>query len=137
MIVVLAIAAVIFRLAKPIALRFSDERDFLRRRNVWFVLTATAFVSPSFWLFVLLAAPLLVWAARKDKNPVALYLLMLHVIPSIPLNIPVPGLGAFFDLDIYRLLSICVLVPTALRLRKSKDTTRIHGMTAMDALILA
>jgi O-antigen ligase len=66
-----------------------------------------------------------------------LYLLTLHVIPSIPLNIPVPGLGAFFDLDIYRLLSICVLVPTAWQLRKSKDATRIHGMTAMDALLLA
>jgi O-antigen ligase len=137
LIVVLAIAAVIFRLAKPIALRFSDERDFSRRRNVWFVLTVTAFVSPSFWLFVLLAAPLLAWAGRKDKNPIALYLLMLHVIPSIPLNIPVPGLGAFFDLDIYRLLSICVLVPTAWQLRKSKDTSRIRGMTAMDALLLA
>src|ERR1039457_503256 len=137
LIVILAIAAVVFRLAKPIALRFCDERDFSRRRNVWFILTVTAFFSPNFWLFVLIAAPLLAWAGRKDKNPIALYLLMLHVIPSIPLDIPAPGVNAFFDLDIYRLLSICILVPTAWRLRKSTETTRIHGMTSMDALLLA
>jgi O-antigen ligase len=137
LIVIFAIALVVFRLAKPIALRFCDERDFNRRRNVWFILTITAFVSPSFWLFVLIAAPLLAWAGHKDKNPIALYLLMLHVIPSIPLNIPVPGLSAFFDLDIYRLLSICILVPTAWRVRKSDDPSRLHGVTSMDAVLLA
>jgi O-Antigen ligase len=137
LIVVLAIAAVVFRLAKPLALRFSDERDFSRRRNTWFVLTIVAFVSPNFWIFALVAAPLFVWAGRKDKNPVAFYLLMMQVIPSIPLNIPLPGVNAFFDLDNYRLLSLCVLVPTAWRVRKSKDTGRIRGLKLMDLLILA
>ena len=94
LIVVLAIAAVVFRLGKPIALLFSSEPDFARRRNVWFVLTATAFLSPNFWLFVLVAAPLLAWAGRKDTNPVALYLILLHVIPPIPVEIPVVGIRA-------------------------------------------
>jgi hypothetical protein len=137
LIVILAIAAVVFRLAKPIAVRFSDARDFARRRNVWFVLTVTAFLSPNFWLFTLVAAPLLAWAGRKDRNPVALYLLMLHVIPAIAVDIPLPGVKAFFDLDIYRILSFSILIPVAFRLRKSKDTTRIRGVTAMEVWLLA
>jgi O-antigen ligase len=100
------------------------------------VLTVTAFVSPSFWLFVLVAAPLLAWAGRKDSNPVALYLLLLHVIPPIPVTIPVVGIKELFSLDNYRLLSFCVLIPTAWRLRKTQDAEHIRGLGAMDFLLL-
>jgi hypothetical protein len=137
LIVVLAIAAVVFRLGKPIALQFSSEPDFARRRNVWFVLTITAFLTPSFWLFVLVAVPLMAWAGRRDSNPLALYLILLQVIPPIPIDIPVIGIKQLFALDNYRLLSFCVLIPAAWRLRKSKDSSRIRGLTAMDFFILA
>ena len=137
LIVILAIAAVVFRLGKPIALIFSNESDFSRRRNVWFVLTIAAFLSPNFWLFVLIAAPLLVWAGRKDTNPIALYLILLHVIPPIPIDIPVVGIKHLFTLDNFRLLSFCVLVPAWWRLRKLKNEPRIRGITAMDFSILA
>src|SRR5262245_10431772 len=112
---------VIFRFARPIAMRFTSAEDFSRRRNVWLALTAVAFLSPSFWVFVAVAVPLLVWAGRQDSNPVALYLLLLHVIPPIPVAIPVIGISQLFDLDNYRLLSFCILVPAALRLRRTKD----------------
>jgi hypothetical protein len=137
LIVVLAIAAVVFRLGKPIALQFSSELDFARRRNVWFVLTATAFLSPSFWLFALVATPLLIWAGRKDSNPLALYLILLHVIPPIPVDIPIVGIKQLFALDNYRLLSFCVLIPAAWRLKKLKNSGRIRGLTTMDFSILA
>jgi O-antigen ligase len=137
LIVVLAIAAVVFRLGKPIALQFSSAPDFARRRNVWFVLTATAFLSPSFWLYVLIATPLLAWAGRKDSNPLALYLILLHVIPPIPVDIPTAGIKQLFALDNYRLLSFCVLIPAAWRLGKLKNSNRIRGLTAMDFSILA
>jgi hypothetical protein len=135
--VVLAIAALVFQLGKPIALLFSGESDFSRRRNVWFVLTVTAFLSPSFWLFGLVAAPLLVWAGRKDANPIALYLIMLHVIPPIPVEIPAVVVKQLFDLDNYRLLSFLVLIPAAWRLKRTDGAARIHGLTAMDLSILA
>lgn len=137
LIVVLAIAAVIFWVGKPLALIFSNESDFSRRRNIWFVLTATAFLSPNFWVFAMLAAPVLFWAGRKDSNPLALYLLLLHVIPPIPVPIPVVGIKELFELDNYRLLSFCVLIPGAWRLRKAKDALRIRGLTSMDLSILA
>ena len=94
MIVVLAIGVMVFRFGKPIALLFSSESDFNRRRNVWFVLTVDGFLSPNFWLFALIAAPLLPWAGRKDTNPLALYLILLHVIPPIPVAIPVVASGS-------------------------------------------
>ena len=137
LIVVLAIAAITFRLAKPVALQFSSERDFSRRRNVWFVLTIVGFISPNFWLFALVAVPLLFSAGRKDTNPVAFYLLLLHVIPAIGIDIPRFGVN-LFQLDIYRLLSFCVLIPTAWRLRRSKDgAAATSGFGVMDVFLLA
>ncbi len=136
LIVVVVIAAAIFRLAKPIALLFSTESDFSRRRNVWFILTATGFLSPSFWLFALVAVPSLAWGARKDKAPIAFYLLLLNVIPVVDIQIPVVGIESLFPLNIYRLLSVCVLIPIVWRLRQSKDSAQIRGLTVMDFLIL-
>ncbi len=137
LIVVMAIALVIFSVARPIAIRFSAESDFARRRNVWFVLTITAFLSPNFWLYAMLAIPLFVWAGRKDSNPVAFYLLLIHVIPALPVEIPTVGIERLFPLDNYRLLSFCVLVPTAWRLRRSRGDDRSSKITSMDCLLLA
>ena len=136
LIVVFAIAAVVFQMAKPIALRFSAESDFVRRRNVWFILTITAFLSPTFWLYALIAIPVFVWASRKDSNPVAFYLLLLHVVPDTPIDIPTVGIQQLFPLDNYRLLSFCVLIPTAWRLRRSKNANQNGKLTAMDVLLL-
>src|ERR1700722_8496379 len=96
LIVVLTLAAIVFHLAKPIALRFMSGEDFSRRRLVWFLLTIVSFVSPSFWLYVLVAAPMFIWANRKDSNPLALYLLMLHVIPPAGFIIPILGNNGLF-----------------------------------------
>jgi hypothetical protein len=138
LIVVLAFAALTFRLAKPVALKFSSESDFSRRRSVWFVLTIVGFVSPNFWLFALVAVPLLFWTGRKDTNPVAFYLLLLHVIPAIGIEIPTVGIKKLFELDIYRLLSFCVLIPTAWRHWRSRDATAAtSGFGVMDIFLLA
>src|SRR5271166_2209895 len=109
LIVVLTLAATIFVLAKPIALRFMSMEDFSRRRLVWFVLTTVSFVSPNFWLYALVAVPMLIWANRKDSNPIALYLVLLHVVPPVGAIIPVLGNNGLFPLDNYRLLAFCVL----------------------------
>jgi O-antigen ligase len=136
-VVVMAIAMVVFHAAKPIALTFATEGDFKRRRNIWFVLTLTAFISPSFWLYACVAAPLLFWAGKKDANPLALYLLLMQVIPDIPIEIPVVGINRLFEFDNYRLLSFCVLVPAVWRLRKKKNPVEVGGLGAMNTLLLA
>jgi len=88
LIVVLGLSVIVFALAKPVALQFSAEADFKRRRNVWMALTVVAFLSPNIWLFALLAAPVLYWGGRKDSNPLAFYLLLLMIIPPVSRQIP-------------------------------------------------
>jgi hypothetical protein len=137
LIIVLTLAATVFHFAKPIALRFMSGEDFSRRRLVWFVLTAVSFVSPSFWLYALVAVPVFVWANRKDSNPIALYLLMLHVIPPVGFAIPILGNNGLFPLDNYRLLAFCVLLPAAMRYRRNREEGAVGRLTAMDVLLLA
>jgi O-antigen ligase len=136
LIVVLALSIPLFAVAKPTALLFMDEGDFNRRRNVWLTLTIAAFLSPSFWLFVAIAVPVLYWGGKKDANPIALYLLLLNVIPTI--SIPIPGIlvNQFFNLNILRLLSLCVIVPAALRLRRLDPAKRVPRLPPMDLAVL-
>ncbi len=134
---ILVISTAIFRLSKPIALLFMTGEDFSRRRNVWFVLTVTAFLSPSFWLYIAVAVPVLAAAGKKDSNPIGLYLLLLHVIPALGVPVPMVGMPYLFNIDNYLLLSFCVLTPLALRLIRSKDEKRIRGLQAMDYALLA
>ncbi|MGA2564125.1 MAG: O-antigen ligase family protein [Steroidobacteraceae bacterium] len=137
LIVVLALAATVFHLARPIALRFTSSEDFSRRRLVWFVLTAVSFVSPTFWLYTIVAVPMLVWANRNDSNPIALYLLMFHVVPPVGVIIPFLGNNGLFSMDNYRLLAFCVLLPAAMRYRKSQKKATAARLGMMDVLLLA
>lgn len=136
LIYVLVVAAIIFRLAKPLALVFTTPDDFSRRRNVWFALTAVAFLSPSFWLFAAAAIPILIIAGRKDSNPTGLYLMLLQVIPPIDVPVPMIGMPYLFVINNYLLLSFCVMTPAALRVMRSKDKTRIQGFELMDFCLL-
>jgi hypothetical protein len=137
LVVVLMLATVVFVVAKPVCLRFMDVADFNRRRNVWFILTVTAFAGPSFWFYVLVAVPVLLWAGKKDKNPIALVLLLLHVVPPGGEQIPSIIVNQFFELDNYRILSLCVLVPNALRLLNSRAPMPIRRFRAADLFIFS
>jgi len=138
LIVVLALSGLVFALGKRTALHFMEESDFKRRRNTWLFLSTVAFLSPNVWLFSLLAVPVLYWAGRKDTNPLALFLLLMNVIPSIPVQIPTNGLHIkqLFQIDIFRLLSLFVLLPAAWRLWRSKDSDRRRGVESTDLLLL-
>lgn len=135
--VILVIAAAVFRLARPVALTFSTAKDYSRRRNAWYALTSAAFICPNFWLYAAIAIPILVVVGRRDTNPGAVYLLLLQVIPSLSFPVPMVGLSRLFDLDNYLLLSFFVMIPAALRLRRSKDRAGIRGLEWMDIFLLA
>jgi hypothetical protein len=113
LVVVLAIGWVGFWLARSTALRFMREEDFVRRRNLWLGLTAVAFISPNFWVYAFVAVPLLFTAAKRDPNPLALAMVMLHLIPS---TIVTPSFGfRFLDFNSFRLLVLAILIPAMLR----------------------
>ena len=137
LLVILPVAFAVFSFLRPLCLKFMAEADFLRRRNLWFALTGVAFLSPSFWLFALIAIPLVASAAAKDKNPVALYLVLLQVIPPFGLQLPVVGINQLFELNSYRILAFALLIPALFRLsrERSERKTRLHR--SLDYFILA
>ena len=136
LIVILGLSIPLFAAAKSTALVFMDEGDFKRRRNIWLVLTIAAFLSPNFWLFVVIAAPTLYWGGKQDTNPIAFYLLLLNVIPTIEVPIPSVFVKQLFDLDVHRLLSLCVLLPAALQIRRMKTTEPTVRVKSMELALL-
>ena len=137
LVVVLALALLVFRLAKPICLHFMTAQDYERRRNVWLVITTLGFISPSFWLYAVFAAPILLWATNADRNPGALFLLLLYSLPPASFQIPIAGINQLFDLGPHRLLALAVLLPAALRSRPSNSPASRGTFDAIYALLLA
>ena len=138
LIVVLPIAMVIFIVAKPICLRFMAQDDFARRRDVWIGLTLAGFLSPSFWLYFLVAILLVTRSMRKETNPAALYIVLMNVIPPlVGAELPTIGINALFKLDNFRILAFVILLPVFWRLMHAKGETAPFRLTLMDWLILA
>ena len=137
LIVVLVLSSVAFKFAKSTALLFSSEQDFARRRNLWYLLTVAAFLSPNIWLYVLIVAPFLLVGGRKDSNPSALYLFLLHAVPPVVTPIPLPGGAKLIDVSNQVLLSLCVIVPAIGRFRRSKKDRDVRRLQRMDWCLLA
>ncbi len=137
LIVILFLASVVFLLARRPATDLIPLADFKRRRNLWFLLTVLAFVSHSFWLYLGAGAVILLIAGRREHNPMALFYMLLFLIP--PASVQVPGFGVvnyLVDLNHIRLLTLCVLLPAALQLSRQAGTLRF-GRTWADKLLAA
>lgn len=137
LIVILFLACVVFTLARRPATDLIPDRDFKRRRNLWFGLTLLAFFSHSFWLYALAGAVIMSLAGRRERNPMALFFMLLFLIP--PVEVPVPGFGVvnfLVDLSHVRLLTLCVLLPAAWALSKQSDT-QAFGRNWPDKLLAA
>ncbi|MHC8332719.1 O-antigen ligase family protein [Pseudomonas sp. LB3P25] len=137
LIVILVLAGIVFAIARRPAADLIPDRNFTRRRNLWFVLTLLAFVSHSFWVYAGIAAIVLGVARKSERNPVALFFFLLFLIPPSPAQIPGFGLiNYFFALNHIRLMALCVLLPAFFALRKRADTVPF-GRTWPDKLLAA
>ena len=136
LVVVLIIAAALFRVARPLALRFSSAADYSRRRLAWYTVTAAAFLCPNFWLFAAIAIPVLISAGRRDSSPAALYLLLLNALPPIAVRIPMIGISFLFDVNWPLLLAFCVATPAVIRLRHEQREERVWSLQAADFWLL-
>ena len=136
LVVVLALALIVFALARPICLHFMEPQAFARRRNVWLGLTCAAFLAPNLWLFAAVALPLVYWAGRVDRHPTAVYLLLLLAVPPARLPIPMPLINQLFDLSNFRVLELALLVPAAFRILGAGEA-RQRGLGNADLLVLA
>ena len=137
LIVVLIITIGVFKLAQPVVQLYCPSKDFARRCKAWIALTITVFLAPNFWVFLLVATPILITIGRKDSNPAAAFLFLLAVLPPISVRVPMIGLSYLIDLDFLLLLSFCLLTPTAWRMWKDKNKPRAPGLRVLDVLLLA
>ncbi len=136
LVVVLTLALTVFAFAKPICLKFMAADDFARRRMVWVILTAAAFLSPSLWIFAAVAFPLVYWAGRHDPHPTALYLILFITVPMVRVPIPLPLVNQLFELTPFRIFSIALLIPAAFRLIRSGQASR-PGLAKADLALIA
>ncbi len=120
-IVILILSGITFALIrKPAMAMGMAPDDFSRRRNVWLLATAVAFLAHSFWVFTIALVPVLLYARAKERNPFAFYLFVLFAVP--PFGAALSGLGIvnqLFQLSYPRLLSLLILLPWALQTRHS------------------
>jgi O-antigen ligase len=123
LIVIFGLACIVFAFARRPAADLILTSDFTRRRNLWLALTVLAFISHSFWLYAALTTIVLTVAHRREQNPLALFFILLFLIP--PASAEISGLGLInylFALDHVRLLAFLVLLPAFFMLRKQADT---------------
>ena len=137
LIVIITLALLAFAGGKKICRRYMSEAAFCRRRNVWFALTILSFALPSFWLYTVISMPLIFMAARRDENPLALYTMLMFVVPNDGLDLPtIGGIGQLFQLTHLRVLSFVILLPLILRPAGESERAR-NGFTVLDWLVLA
>lgn len=135
---ILALAVPIFVLAKmPITAQACTLEDFKRRRNMWFALTLAAFLAHNIWVFSAVATVMLIYAMRTEGNAFALYLALMLAVPRVAVSIPGFGLmNELFVVEPLRLLSLFVLLPAYLKLRKQPGIEPF-GQLLCDKLLLA
>lgn len=136
LVVVLTLALTVFALAKPVCLKFMAAEDFTRRRNVWVILTAAAFLSPSLWIFTVVALPVVYRAGLVDRHPTALYLMVFITVPYARVPIPLPLVNQLFELTPFRIFSLALLVPVAFRMMRTGHVNR-PGIAKVDMVVLA
>lgn len=129
LVVILFLSTAVFWIAERAMCGLLITRtDFRRRRNIWLGVTLIAFFSHSFWLYAALMTALLVSLSARERNPFALYCLLLLALPS--LDARVPGLGVvnyLVSLNHVRLLNLIILLPLALRLAAAGNHARPHS----------
>jgi O-antigen ligase len=136
LVVIMVLAPVVFVLAnRPVTAVAMAPEDFSRRRNLWLLITAIAFLAHNFWIYIIAAGLLLLATTAREPNKLALYYFLLFAVPALPAR--VTGLGVinyFFTIDYLRLLSLTVLLPAFLALRSQPDVDRF-GRLLTDKLL--
>ncbi len=111
-IVVIVIAVVVFTIMAKPARTIIPAADFRRWRNLWLVVTSTAFLVGNFWVFMLVTAIFVTITQKHEITKPALYWLLLSAIPVVARQIPGFGIiNYFFDLNLPRLLALVILLP--------------------------
>ena len=61
LIIILILSAMVFAFASRPASEMMSRADFVRRRNLWFTITAALFIASDVWLFALITGFILIY----------------------------------------------------------------------------
>jgi len=138
LIVVLFIAFTVFHFGKKTFVSMGmSEADFVLRRNAWLIITLAAFLTHNFWIFCAVTTGAVIYAAKKDSSKLSLFITLLFAVPLF--SVEISGLGIinyFFALDYFRLLSLLLLFPAFLTLRRL-PISAAFGSLLPDKFLLA
>ncbi|HOY87917.1 MAG: O-antigen ligase family protein [Methylotenera sp.] len=124
LVVILILAAFTFFFARKVTQPLISAEQFRCWRNAWLGVTLIVFLAGNFWVYIILTALLLLFLGKREANPFALFMVLLFAVPRFSDNIPGFGLVNFlFAVDYVTVLSLAILLPAFLRLRKQADTT--------------
>lgn len=136
--IVLGLSLAVFILGKPLLSRIVAEKDYAVRRNAWIAITAAAFLVSNFWLYSLVSAIIVVYSARRDSNPAALYLFLLLAAPPLADLLPTFGLlTTSIYYDHLRGLSFVLLLPLLSTVWQRNADGTASRLTGVDKLVLA
>ena len=137
LIVILILSTSLFVIARRSASTIIGSENFIRRRNLWFAFTLSAFLTPNFGVYALLAIPLLLYTRKRDINIPALYFFLLFALPTLTFTIPGMGLiNYFIDISHPRILALFLLLPTFYRLIRQSNTISF-GRTGTEMALAA
>lgn len=134
---IVVISTLIFMVVKPAFENLLSEDQIKRYRNLWIIITLLLFLSHNYWLFAVLSIIAIWMLQSRDNNKVALYLVLLFVMP--PVWSKVSGLGMadyLIALMPWRLLELTILLPVFLVLFRNKDIVPF-GKTTPDKFLAA
>ena len=136
--VILFLGTFVFFLAKgPVTATAMKLEDFIRRRNCWYAVTLIGFVAPNFLVFSIVLSLFLVYAAKHEHNPAALFFFILLALPQIIIEIPgFAGISYLFNIHFARMLSIFILLPAFFSIRKLQQKSD-DRYAALDLILAA
>ena len=136
LIVIIILAITGFTIAKKLAPVGILPFDSKRWMSSWLVLLVLAFTSSNFWVYLTLSGMFIFIYSAKASNKIALFFVLLYVIP--PLEIAVPGFGLvnyLFTLSYPRFITLVILLPAALSIA-SKNNFKFTSIWPDKFLIL-
>lgn len=138
LVVVLLLGTMGFALARqPVCAAGMRPDDFARRCKTWYLVTVAVFLAHNYWLYVCVVGGGLYLAHRKERNPTALFLLLIWAVPAIPKAVPGFGIVNYLiDIHFVRVLSLVLLLPAFLR-RNTQATWLPVGRLATDRYVVA
>jgi O-Antigen ligase len=120
-VVLVILALAYFLLAKDLVTFGVNKIQLPIRARSYVLCLMGMFLSESFWLSCGILVAVAFWAAKKESNPLALYLVFLLGLPNPTGAISGLGiLGHLIELTPYRLAALLVLLPTAIRLYRER-----------------